>query len=148
MKQPQQTNDAYLEELGRAFDHFVELVEAENKALERRDTPLLHELTPKKVDAGKVLDALTRDFHSRLKEATEEEMEAFGGLVNRTAALRPLLERNMALLNAAKVTTATRIEAGLAAWRRSQREKSIGYGDDGRSAYPERPTPATPVRLI
>ena len=144
MKQTQLPNGAYLQELGRAFDRFAELVEAENTALERRDTIRLHELTPQKVEAGKALDALTRDFHSRLTKASEEEMQGFGALVDRTVTLRPLLERNMALLNAAKVTTATRIEAGLAAWRRSLNEKSLGYGDDGRTTHPEQSPPRDP----
>ena len=148
MNKPQQPNDAYLADLDWALNRFVDLVKAENSALEHQNSQRLWELTPKKVEAGKVLDDLTRDFRSRLGAATDEEIDAFSDLVHRAASLRPLLERNMALLNAAKVTTATRIEAGVAAWRRSQNEMSIGYGDDGCSSHADQPASINPSRLI
>ena len=148
MKNSQQPNRAYLCDLGKAFDRFVDLVKAENAALEQHESKRLQELTPLKVEAGKALDTLTREFLSRFKTAADEEMDAFTDLVNRAAGLRPLLERNMALLNAAKVSTANRIEAGLNAWRRSQKEKTTGYGEDGKNSQPDRTAPAQPVRLV
>lgn len=148
MTKTNQPNGAYLRNLEQAFDRFAGLVEAENDALEHRDSVRLQNLTPQKVEAGEALDALTREFRARFENAAPEESAAFAEQVTRAAGLRPMLERNMALLNAAKVACANRIEDGLAAWRRSQREKTPGYADDGRTSLSEQAEPTQPVRLI
>lgn len=146
--QAAKSNGTYLHELGGLLDHFRDLVETENAAIERRETAVLRGLMPDKVETGNALEALWREFRPRLDDADPRDRERFVALAEQAAQLRPLVSRNMALLNAAKVTTANRIEAGVSAWQRDQRDHQTHYHDDGRVAPSEGTPSITPPRLV
>lgn len=141
-------NRSYLRELEGLIDRFRLLVEAENAAIERRETTTLSSLTPSKVETGNALEALWGEFRPRLADATPGDRERFTTLAERAGQLRPLVARNMALLNAAKVAAANRIEAGLSAWQRGQRERQPRYDDDGRVLPDGRGASIHPARLV
>lgn len=141
-------NRSYLRELEGLIDRFRLLVEAENAAIERRETTTLSSLTPAKVETGNALEALWGEFRPRLADAPPEDRERFTTLAERAGQLRPLVARNMALLNAAKVAAANRIEAGLSAWQRGQRERQPHYDGDGRVLPDGRGASIHPARLV
>ena len=127
------SNRDYLRELADLLDRFRHLVEIENGAIKRRETAVLRGIATDKMETGNELEILWREFRPRLENADQADRDKFAELADMAARLRPLVAHNMALLNAAQVTTANRIEAGISAWRRSQREKTGGYAEDGRA---------------
>ena len=147
MNGPEKTTPEYVGELTALLDRFSELVDRENTAIEHHDTATLQRLAPAKIEAGRAFEALWREFQPSLRHADLEHRAAFSELAARAESLRPRVARNLTLLNAAKVTTANRIEAGIAAWRRSQNEKPVNYEDNGRTSAPGRGS-IRPPRLI
>jgi len=148
MTQTAKSNDTYLREMADLIDRFRHLVEIENAAIEKRETTTLRRLMPNKVEAGNALEALWREFQPRVAHADPRDREAFAALAERAAQLRPLVAHNMTLLNAAKITAAHRIEAGLTAWQRAQREKQPSYRDDGRVPARNAGASIHPARLV
>ncbi len=141
------TTQDYVGELTALLDRFGDLVDRENSAIERHDTAALQRLAPAKIETGRAFETLWRDFQPSLRHADLEHRAAFSELAARAESLRSRVARNLTLLNAAKVTTATRIEAGIAAWRRSQNETPVTYEDSGRTSAPGRGF-IRPPRLI
>lgn len=143
----EKTTQDYVGELTALLDRFSDLVDRENAAIERHDTATLQRLAPAKIETGRAFEALWREFQPSLRHADLDYRAAFSELAARAESLRSRVARNLTLLNAAKVTTATRVEAGIAAWRRSQNEKSVNYEDSGRASAPGRGS-IRPPRLI
>mgnify|MGYP000459966318 CR=1 FL=1 len=144
MTAPERTNSDYLEEMEALLTRFATIVEIENVAIERRDTATLQRLTTDKSDTSKQVEKLWREFRPRLAAAGDADREMFLSVNRQLAELQPLLKRNMKLLTAAKICTATRIEAGVEAWHRAQRDRAVEYGSNGRissgsAAYPTKP---------
>lgn len=142
------SSDEYLDELTELLERFRHLVEIENAAIEKRQTSTLNRLMPDKMATSDALEALWREFQPRLANAEAKDREAFIALADRANQLRPLVTHNMTLLNAAKITTSNRIEAGVSAWRRSQWEAQTSYHDDGRVLPGERGGSIHPARLV
>lgn len=147
MNRPEKTTQDYVGELTALLDRFGDLVDRENSAIERHDTTALRRLSPAKIETGRAFEALWQEFQPSLRHADLEHRAAFSELAARAESLRFRVARNLTLLNAAKVTTATRIEAGIAAWRRSQNETPVNYEDSGRTSAPGRGS-IRPPRLI
>jgi flagellar biosynthesis/type III secretory pathway chaperone len=144
----ERTNSDYLDEMEALLSRFATIVEIENVALERRDTATLQRLTADKSETSKQVEKLWREFRPRLAEAGEADHEKFLAVNRHLAELQPLLKRNMKLLTAAKICTATRIEAGVEAWHQAQRDQAVEYGSNGRISSGRAACPAKPDHLI
>lgn len=142
------SSEEYLHELTQLLDHFRHLVEVENAAIKKRETATLRRLMPEKMATSDAIEALWREFQPRLANADAKDRAVFATLAERANQLRPAVTHNLTLLNAAKVTAANRIEAGVAAWRRSQQEGQTSYHDDGRVVPNERGASIHPARLV
>ena len=121
------------QDLETVIERLLIVIDTENAALERGDGAAILALAGEKREATTRLEALWADYCGPLKNGHEERNRRFAELQPLLKRLGRSLERNRILLTAAKVSTARRIEASIAAWRRAQNDESVLYGRNGAS---------------
>lgn len=134
MPQQVKSDAACIREITALVADFHALIRAENVAVSEGDTRALGRIAPRKQRLIRDLEKVWSEYRTSLRGAPPERARSFAELEDQLAELRSDLTRNMALLNAAKIRGATRIEAGLEAWRRKQGEDAATYGRNGRPA--------------
>lgn len=134
MPQQVKSDATLLREIRDMIGRFHAIIRDENAAVADGDTNLLGRIGPEKQRLIRRLDKLWSENAAALQSGPPSRRAAFADLEGDLAALRTDLKRNLSLLNAAKVRGATRIEAGVEAWHRKQREDAGTYGRNGRPA--------------
>ena len=135
-------------ELRNALQILEDILELENSAIKKGDIQILQETAASKIRLSAYLQRLWSSYREEYLTGVPERQECFGSLGELLAAVRKNMELNIRLLTALKVSTAEKIDAGIAAWKQHQNQKLGSYCADGDSSDQGMPLGVTLGRLI